>query len=64
MEEVPEIIELSLMNEDVLILCTDGFWQNFNVPSIINLTTEEIQSEISTHENLMEDNYSYLRICF
>lgn len=64
MEEVPEIIELSLMPEDVLFLCTDGFWQKVNVPSIINLSMEEIQSEISTHENLMEDNYSYLRICF
>ena len=64
MEEVPEIIELSLMPKDVLILCSDGLWQHFNVPSMINLSMEEIQTEISTHENFMEDNYSYLRICF
>jgi serine/threonine protein phosphatase PrpC len=62
MEEMPEIIELALMPEDVLILCTDGFWQNIDVPSILNSTMEEIQAEFSTEEDLMEDNYSYLRI--
>ncbi|MBL7968430.1 MAG: serine/threonine-protein phosphatase [Prolixibacteraceae bacterium] len=62
MEEEPEIIELFLMPEDVLILCTDGFWQNVHMSSIINLTMEEIQAEISTLDKLMEDNYSYVRI--
>ncbi len=64
MEEELEISELSILPEDILILCTDGFWQNVNVSSIINLTIEEIQTRISTQENLMEDNYSYLKICF
>lgn len=64
MEEEFEISELSLIPEDILILCTDGFWQNVNVSSIINLTIEEIQTRIGTQENLMEDNYSYLKICF
>lgn len=62
MEEVPEIIELSLMSDDIIILCTDGFWQSVNVSSMINLTIEEIKTEISTQEYLMEDNYSYLKI--
>jgi serine/threonine protein phosphatase PrpC len=62
MEKMAVIIELSLMPKDVLILCTDGFWQNISVSSIINLTMEEIQTVISTHENFMEDNYSYLKI--
>ena len=64
MEEEPEIIELSLMPEDVLFLCTDGFWQNFNVPSIINLPVEDIQNQVNKQEEAMDDNYSFLRIIF
>lgn len=64
MEKMAVIIELTLMSEDVLYLCSDGLRQNVNVSSIINLKMEEIQTEISTHENLMEDNYLYLKVSF
>lgn len=62
MEEEPEIIELSLMPEDVLILCTDGLWQNVNVSTIFNLSIEQIQYLIKNQEEIMEDNYSFMKI--
>jgi len=63
-EEEPEIIELSLMPEDVLFLCTDGFWRNVNVPSIINLPVEDIQNQINEQTEAIDDNYSFLKIIF
>lgn len=44
MEEEPEIIELAFMPEDVLIICTDGFWQNVNVSNVFNLSIETLVS--------------------
>jgi len=64
MVEEPEIIELSLMPEDVLFLCTDGFWRNVNVPSIINLPVEEIQNQVNQQAVAIDDNYSFLKIIF
>lgn len=63
-EEEPEIVELSLMSEDVLILCTDGFWQNVNVSSINNLPVEEIKNLVNKQEEAMDDNYSFLKLIF
>jgi len=56
------ISELSLMLGDVLILCTDGFWQNVNISSICNLSLEEIQDHVNKQELVMEDNYSFMKI--
>jgi len=64
MEEATEIIELSLIPEDIIILCTDGFWQNVNVSSVINLPIEDIQNKINTNGKNMDDNYSFLKICY
>jgi len=64
MEEEPEIIELSLMPEDVLFLCTDGFWQKNNVSTIYNLSVEDIKNQVNTHQDDMDDNYSFLKISF
>lgn len=62
MEEEQVIFELPLLPGDVLILCTDGFWQNVNVPLISNLSLEEIQDQVNNQEEVMEDNYSFMRI--
>jgi len=40
MEKMAVIIELSLMSEDVLYLCSERLWQKVNVSSIIILTME------------------------
>ena len=64
MEEDQDIIELSLMLGDVLIICTDGFWQNINVSSVSNLTEEEIQDQLDTHKEDMDDNFSILKLNF
>jgi serine/threonine protein phosphatase PrpC len=62
-EEEPEIIESFVTPEDILVICTDGFWRNVNVSSVINLFIENIKNEINTNENIMDDNYSFLKIC-
>jgi len=64
MEEEPEIIEISLIPEDVLFLCTDGFWQKINVPSICNLSLEEFKQQVEMNKDDMDDNYSFLKIDF
>lgn len=64
MEEDQDIIELSLMPGDVLIICTDGFWQNINVSSVSNLTDKEIQDQLYTHKDDMDDNFSILKLSF
>ncbi|MBK5262463.1 MAG: serine/threonine-protein phosphatase, partial [Peptostreptococcaceae bacterium] len=64
MEEEPEIIELSLMPEDVLFLCSDGFWQKNNVSTICELSLEDIKNQVNTHQDDMDDNYSFLKISF
>lgn len=64
MEEESSINELSLMPEDIIILCTDGFWQNVNVPSISNLPVEEIHNQINKQTEAIDDNYSFLKIIF
>lgn len=62
MEEEPDIIEISLVSNDSLILCSDGFWQKIDVPSISNLPPDAIQKQISTSSEVMDDNYSFLRV--
>jgi serine/threonine protein phosphatase PrpC len=64
MEEEHKIIDLFLISGDTLILCTDGFWQKVNVPSISNLPLEDIENLIRRNEYDMEDNYSILKISF
>lgn len=61
-EEEPQIIELSLTPGDILALCTDGLWQKIDVHSIINLSPNEIHKQISECVDLMDDNYSLLKI--
>lgn len=61
-EEEQVIIELPLLPGDVLILCTDGFWQKVNVPSYYNLPAEEIQIHVNAQAGVMDDNYSFIRI--
>lgn len=61
-EEEQVIIELPLIPGDVLILCTDGFWQKVNVPSVYNLPVEEIQIQVNAQAGVMEDNYSFMKI--
>lgn len=63
-DEEPQIIELSLTSGDILTLCTDGFWQKIDVLSIINLSLDQIQNQISEHFDLMDDNYPFLKIKF
>lgn len=64
MEEELEIIEISLMPEDVLLLCTDGFWQKINVSTIYDSSLEDIKIQVNTHQDDMDDNYSFLKIDF
>lgn len=64
MEEEFEIIELSLMPKDVLFLCSDGFWQKINVPSICDLSLEEFKQQVEMNKDDMDDNYSFIRIIF
>lgn len=64
MEEDQDIIELSLMSGDLLILCTDGFWQNINVSSVSNLTEKEIQNQLNKYKDIMDDNFSLLKLSF
>jgi len=61
-DEEPSIIELSLIPEDILVLCTDGLWQKIDVLSVIDLSQDEIQNQISEYVDLMDDNYSFLKI--
>ena len=61
-EEEQVIIELPLLPGDVLILCTDGFWQKVNVPSVYNLPVEELQIQVNAQAGVMDDNYSFIRI--
>jgi len=62
LKEEQVIIELPLFPCDVIILCTDGFWQKINVPSVYNLPTEEIQIQVNAQSGVMDDNYSFMRI--
>ena len=64
LDECSPIIELSLISGDMLALCTDGFWQKIDVHSVINLSLDEIQYQISECIDLMDDNYSFLKINF
>lgn len=63
-DEGPPIVELSLTPGDILALCTDGFWQKIDVLSIVNLSLDQIQNQISEYFDLMDDNYSFLKINF
>jgi serine/threonine protein phosphatase PrpC len=57
-----EIVELSLIPGDVLIVCSDGFWKKVHVPSIYNLPIKEIQNQVNGHLDEMDDNYSMVKI--
>ncbi|NEW81691.1 MAG: serine/threonine-protein phosphatase [Mariniphaga sp.] len=59
-----DIVELPLIPGDLLILCSDGFWQKVNVPSIKNLSVAEIQDHVNKQEDAMDDNYSFTKIIF
>jgi serine/threonine protein phosphatase PrpC len=64
MEEEPEIMELTLLPEDVLILCTDGFWKIINIPAICDLSLEDLKQQVEMNKDNMDDNYSFIRIIF
>ena len=61
-DEGPQIVELSLTPGDILALCTDGFWQKIDVISIIKLSLDQIETQISESIDLLDDNYSLLKI--
>lgn len=56
------IIEVNLMSQDVLIICTDGLWRNVPIPSIRSLADGLIGDQLKIFENSMDDNYSLLKI--
>ncbi|MEI6422660.1 MAG: protein phosphatase 2C domain-containing protein [Lentisphaerota bacterium] len=62
LEKECPIVELPLWPDDVIIICSDGLWRNFHVPSLVGLTKDSMNDQLITFENSMEDNYSVIRI--
>lgn len=62
LEKECPIVELPLCPDDELLICSDGLWRNFHVPSLVGLTTDSMYDQLLKFEDSMEDNYSVLRI--
>jgi serine/threonine protein phosphatase PrpC len=63
-EEELDIKSIDLLKDDTLILCSDGFWQNFNMLETFKLPLEEINNYIENNSVFFDDNYSILRIIY
>ena len=62
LEKECPIVELPLSPDDVLLICSDGLWRNFHVPSLVGLTKDSMNDQLITFENSLEDNYSVIRV--
>lgn len=58
--EVP-VISSNLMTNDMIILCSDGLWQNWDINYLKDLTQEELENTLSVAETTNNDNYTIIR---
>jgi len=56
------IIQLQLLPEDTLCICSDGFYNSLNVSEVISIQIGEIDEKLKPLENSNEDNYSIVKI--
>lgn len=59
--EMP-VIPLYLMTNDIIILCSDGLWQNWDINLLKDLSHKELENTLSIAETTNNDNYTILRI--
>jgi len=58
--EVP-VISSNLEANDMIILCSDGLWQNWDINYLKDLTQEELENTLSVAETTNNDNYTIIR---
>jgi len=56
------IIQLQLLPEDVICICSDGFYNSIEVSELISKPDLEIVEKLKKLENSNEDNYSIVKI--
>ena len=56
------IIQLQLLPEDVLCICSDGFYNLIEVSEVISIQIGVIDEKLKLLENSNEDNYSIVKI--
>ena len=56
------IFRFDVLRNDQLVLCTDGFWRNINLPLIIHQSKDTLQNSFIEMGKKIDDNYSILWI--
>lgn len=62
-QEVP-IVPVNIVPGDILILCSDGMWQNWSISALVNTPEDRLINVLSEQESANDDNYSMIRIHF
>ncbi len=56
------IIQLQLLPEDVLCICSDGFYNSIEVSELISKQDLEIEEKLKFLENTNEDNFTIVKL--
>lgn len=60
-KDIPTVT-MPIKENDVLILCSDGFYRQNAVSDYMGLTDSEIKDKLDSISNKMDDNYSLIKI--
>lgn len=56
------VVQLRLLPEDVLFICSDGFYNSIEASDVISIPNGEIDEKLKTLEKSNEDNFSIIKI--
>ena len=56
------VVQLQLLPEDTLCVCSDGFYNSIEVPKVISRQNFEVDEELKKLEHSNEDNFSIVKV--
>lgn len=56
------VVQLRLLPEDVLFICSDGFYTSIEASDVISIPNGEIDEKLKTLEKSNEDNFSIIKV--
>lgn len=58
----PSLMKTEVKKGDVFLLCSDGLYKQWPIQELPLLSDDEITSRLDSHFNIMDDNYSLIKV--